>query len=314
MNATGHDVILFPGQGSQEQNMGRDAAEANLEAMELWKKAEKLSGADLRGVYWDGGGDDMARTRYLQPALTVVNITLWMAAREKLSPLCAAGHSLGEFAALAAARAIRPEEALETTALRGRLMEEADPEGRGSMAAVLKLDTDTVLDIVAQAREASGAILIPANFNTPVQLVISGEQAALEAAAGLVKEHKGRYVPLPVRGAFHSPLMEEAAKELAGRLRKLDWRKPTFPVLSNVTGKPEQDPDALCGVMVRQMTSSVLWTSIVREAWAMGGRRFVELGPKGVLTRMLQPNLKGFVNGENCETVSVSTLDAVETL
>ena len=191
-------AVLFPGQGSQEPGMGRDVAEASKEAMELWKKAEQISGLPLRAVYWES--DDAA---LLQPALTVVNVTLWQALSGKLSPACAAGHSLGEYSALAAAGALSPESTLELVSLRGKLMADADPDGKGGM----------VNEIAKAAAEATGEILIVANHNTPAQFVISGTKAAVEAALPLVKEKKGRAVPLPVSGAFHSPLMDTAAQE-----------------------------------------------------------------------------------------------------
>ena len=188
-------AVLFPGQGSQEPGMGRDAAEASKEAMELWKKAEQISGLPLRAVYWES--DDaalMADTKHLQPALTVVNVTLWQALSGKLSPACAAGHSLGEYSALAAAGALI-ESTLELVSLRGKLMADADPDGKGGMAAILKLNREAVNEIAKAAAEATGEILIVANHNTPAQFVISGTKAA-EAALPLVKEKKGRAAPV----------------------------------------------------------------------------------------------------------------------
>ena len=182
-------AVLFPGQGSQEPGMGRDVAEASKEAMELWKKAEQISGFPLRAVYWES--DDaalMADTKHLQPALTVVNVTLWQALSRKLSPACAAGHSLGEYSALAAAGALSLESTLELVSLRGKLMADADPDGKGGMAAILKLNREAVSEIAKAAAEATGEILIVANHNTPAQFVISGNKAAVEAALPLVKE------------------------------------------------------------------------------------------------------------------------------
>ena len=150
-------AVLFPGQGSQEPGMGRDVAEASKEAMELWKKAEQISGLPLRAVYWES--DDaalMADTKHLQPALTVVNVTLWQALSGKLSPACAAGHSLGEYSALAAAGALSPESTLELVSLRGKLMADADPDGKGGMAAILKLNREAVNEIAKAAAEAVG--------------------------------------------------------------------------------------------------------------------------------------------------------------
>jgi [acyl-carrier-protein] S-malonyltransferase len=283
-------AILFPGQGSQEQGMGRDVAEAMPEAMELWTFAEKESGLPLREIYWDGGDGDMADTRALQPALTVTNLSLWLACRARLAPVAAAGHSLGEFAALAASGALDGPDAIRAVCLRGRLMAEAGGEGHG-MAAVVKLDQATVEGMVDRAAADTGRELRIANYNSPAQFVISGEAEPLAAAAALVKEAKGRAIPLAVSGAFHSPLMGEAASEFAAFLAGLAWRAPEFLVYHNATALPEPDPAGILPVMQRQMTSSVLWIQTLQALWLAGVRRFVEVGPKNVLTKLLTPNL-----------------------
>ena len=291
-------AVLFPGQGSQEPGMGRDVAEASKEAMELWKKAEQISGLPLRAVYWES--DDaalMADTKHLQPALTVVNVTLWQALSGKLSPACAAGHSLGEYSALAAAGALSPESTLELVSLRGKLMADADPDGKGEIAKA--------------AAEATGEILIVANHNTPAQFVISGTKAAVEAALPLVKEKKGRAVPLPVSGAFHSPLMDTAAQELAKALNKMTWSRPRFPVYSNVTGKAVTDGESLRELATVQMISSVLWIDTIANQWHDGIRSWVEVGPKGTLSRMVKPILDAVPVEEEVAITAVGSLEGV---
>lgn len=282
--------ILFPGQGSQEKGMGRDVAEADSAALDLWKLAERESGLPLREIYWDGEEADMADTRALQPALTVVNLTLWMAVKDKFAPAATAGHSLGEFASLGAAGVLDVEDCVRAVTLRGRLMAESGGAGHG-MAAVVKLPQDKVEEIVAEAVKQSGAELRVANYNTPAQFVISGEKEALDAAEPLVKEARGRAIRLAVSGAFHSPLIGEAADEFAAFLEGLAWREPAFPVFHNATALPEPDPADILAVMQRQMTSSVLWVQTVQAMRALGVNDFVEVGPKGVLTKMLKPNL-----------------------
>lgn len=292
-------AFLFPGQGSQELNMGRDVAEAQASAMDLWILAEKHSGLKLREIYW-GAPDatpapEMSDTKALQPALTVVNVSLWLALKDKpaaQSPVAAAGHSLGEFAALAAAGVLSVEDTVKAVCERGKLMANAGKEGHG-MAAVVKLPLQTVEQIVDKASKQSGAFLRIANHNSPAQFVISGEKPALELAAALVKEAKGRAVPLAVSGAFHSPLMSEPANAFATVLDDLRWQRAAFPVCMNVTGQPESDPGILKTLLAAQMTSSVLWTTTMQGLYAMGARRFVEVGPKGVLAKLVGQNLEG---------------------
>jgi [acyl-carrier-protein] S-malonyltransferase len=300
--------VLFPGQGSQEKGMGRDVAEADSQAMELWKKAEKISGVRLREIYWDGAEVEMARTEYLQPALTAVNLSLWMQLAGKLPgvgrELRLAGHSLGEYSALAAAEVLSIDAILELVCLRGKLMAAADPDGKGKMAALLKLTLEQVEELVAEAREKTQAELLVANYNSPGQFVISGAAAAVAACEPLVRERKGRSVPLPVSGAFHSPLMAEANRELVGYMSKLDWRKAKHPVYCNVSGAPTQDAGELKALLSKQMTSSVQWIKIIAAQWEDGVRTWREVGPKSVLTRLLKANLDGREGEWTGESVS----------
>jgi [acyl-carrier-protein] S-malonyltransferase len=291
--------------------MGRDVAEGRDEAMDLWLFAEQESGLPLREIYWDGESGDMADTRALQPALTVVNLSLWLAARDRLAPVAAAGHSLGEFAALAASGALDGRDAIRAVCLRGRLMAEAGGAGHG-MAAVVKLDQTEVERIVDQAASDTGRELRIANYNSPGQFVISGEREPLNAAAVLVKEAKGRAIPLAVSGAFHSPLISEAAAEFAAFLAGLTWKSPTFLVHHNATALPEPDPAGIALVMQRQMTSSVLWIQTIQAMWLAGVRHFVEIGPKNVLTKLLAPNLKDMA--EEWTSATIGSLEQAETL
>lgn len=280
-------AVVFPGQGSQEKGMGRAAAEAFPEVMELWKQAERAAAAPLRGIYWDGEDQDMAQTRYLQPAMTVATLGLWIIGHERLRADCLAGHSLGEFAALAAAQVLKIPAVLELTALRGRLMGEAGLTQNGKMAAVLKLSREQVLEIVAEIQGKSDQELRIANDNSPSQFVLSGEADLVVRACALVKERMGRAVPLAVSGAFHSSLMLEPAHEFAKALAKMDWRTPKIPVFFNVSAKTESDPESIQALMERQMISSVLWTQTVEAQWRSGARTWIELGPKGVLSRLV---------------------------
>ena len=318
-------ALLFPGQGSQELNMGRDVAEAQSSARDLWLLAEKHSGLKLREIYWtsaESGAEatppaEMSDTRALQPALTVVNVSLWLALKDKAAGLQitgAVGHSLGEFSALAAAGVLGVEEVVKAVCERGKLMANAGPAegatGHG-MAAVLKLPLATVEQIVDKAAKQSGAFLRIANHNSPAQFVISGERPALDAASALVKEAKGRAVPLAVSGAFHSPLMSEPANAFAKVLEGLRWQPAAFPVCMNVTGRLERDPGVLKAMLTAQMTSSVLWTVTMQSLYAAGARRFVELGPKNVLSKLAPQNLEGV---EDAIAQSAGGLDALMAL
>lgn len=306
-------ALLFPGQGSQESGMGRALAEQHIEAMELWKKAERISGLPLRGIYWEGDETAMSDTRALQPALTVVNLALWQQLASRFAPAGTAGHSLGEYSSLAAAGALSVESALEITSLRGRLMAETDPDGKGAMAAVLKLDATNVQVIVEEAKAITNEILLVANYNTPTQLVVSGTKVAVEQVVTLAKEHKGRAIPLKVSGAFHSPLMEEAARELRPSLEKAVWQRPRFAVYCNIHGKAVTDGESLRQCMLNQMTSSVRWVDTMTQQWQDGLHRWVEVGPKAVLSKMVAPCLEGLLpEGQSANTLCISNAEGIE--
>ena len=286
-------ILLFPGQGSQLPGMGRDVAEAMPDAMALWKRAEHISGLPLREIFWDGDEQAMSDTRALQPALTVVNLSLWNALAGRVHPCGTAGHSLGEFCSLAAANVLSPDTVLELTTLRGRLMAEADPEGKGAMAAILKLDLSAVEALIDEASASTGELLRIANYNTPGQFVVSGTKTAVAEAGRLAKERKGRAVELKVSGAFHSPMMAEANRELAPLLRKAVWNRPKFPVYCNAHGLALNDGESIREAVLVQMTSSVQWIDTLRHQYTDGARYWLELGPKAVLGKMVGACLSG---------------------
>lgn len=308
-------ALLFSGQGSQCQGMGRDLAEADPEAMAYWKEAERVSGLPLREIFWEGDQESMNDTRALQPALTVANLNLWRAFSARhpdLAPAACAGHSLGEFSALAAAGVISPQSALEITALRGRLMADADPEGKGAMAAIVKLDDAAVLDIVAEAGRETGELIVAANYNTPAQTVISGAKNAVAAACKKARDLKGRGVELMVSGAFHSPMMEEANKKLAPLLEKIQWRDPIFPVYSNGDGKPISDGGTAKQSMLRQMISPVYWVNLIRNLYLAGVRWWMEISPRAVLGKMVGPSLAGIAG--QCENLHVDLINSLSSM
>lgn len=283
-------ALLFSGQGAQELGMGRDLAEQNQEIMELWKKAERISKIPLRGIYWEGG-ENMDDTRRLQPALTVVNFGFWMELSSRVKPAATAGHSLGEYVSLAAAGVLKFEDVLELVTLRGRLMAEADPGGMGAMAAIVKLDRAGAEALVSAVRVELGEEpdkgLRIANYNTPTQFVASGSKKAIETLVINARELKARAIPLAVSGAFHSPYMAEAAKEMAIAVNKADFSKPRFPVYCNASGKPAADAAAVKAQLLKQMTSSVYWIDTIQNMFQAGMTSFVECSPKNVLGKMV---------------------------
>lgn len=310
----GEPALLFAGQGAQEQGMGRDLAEADSEAMEYWKEGERASGLPLREIYWEGSGEELNDTRALQPALTVANFSLWRALskRHGIKPAACAGHSLGEFSALAAAGAISPKSALEITSLRGRLMAEADPEGKGSMAAIVKLEEPVVAQIVRDCSNATGEVLVEANFNTPLQTVVSGAKNAVAMACKKAKELKGRGVELRVSGAFHSPLMEEANRELLPVLEKTEWSDPRFPVYCNVDGLPTMSGEAAKKNIMLQMISPVFWVNLLRNLYLAGIRWWMEVSPRAVLGKMVGPSLAGIAG--QCDSLRVDIINSLSSV
>ena len=224
-----------------------------------------------------------------------------------------AGHSLGEFSALAASEALSVDAVIEAVALRGRLMAEADPNGTGAMAAAMKMKLEAVEAVVADVAEATGEMIRIANYNTPGQFVLSGTKTAIAEAGAKIKEQRGRAIPLNVSGAFHSPLMADAAKELSGYFAKLSWNTPKYPIYCNVTGTPATTAAELQDIMPQQMTSSVFWIDTITNQFNAGVRNFVEVGPKGVLSKMLGQILKPVCDSSEWNATTLGNLEAVET-
>lgn len=281
--------ILFPGQGAQADGMGRKLAESSKDAMDLWKTAEKYCGHDLRGIYWDSQDTTlMAHTNTLQPAITVVNLALFLHLQKVLTPAAFAGHSLGEFSALAAAKVLSINDVLEAVALRGRLMQEADPEKIGTMYAILRLNSEQVEGLCKDAREKTGKLVRLANYNTPTQFAISGHRDAIEELVEHVRPMGGKAVPLSVSGAFHTSLMAEASTEFSKFLDNLDWNKAFAPIYCNTSAQPLVSAEEIHAQVRKQMVSSVLWTDTIVNQWNAGVNSWVEFGPQGVLSRMVK--------------------------
>ena len=279
-------AVLFPGQGSQFLGMGKEFLETDPAARTLMGMAEKISGFPLVRLCQDGPMEELTRTVHLQPAMTVMNLICWQAlAKAGVKPAFFAGHSLGEYGALAAAGIVSAEETLGLVTERGRLMEREAAANPGGMQAVVKLPIETVRGIVESAK-AAGKITV-ANHNSAEQIVISGEEAALAAAAPLVKEKGGKAIPLKVSGAWHSELIAGAVPDFEAAMAKVTFNAPATPVLFNVTAASESDPAAIRQIMARQIASTVRWLEIVERLMAEEVRVFIEVGPKTVLTGLL---------------------------
>lgn len=285
---TSKSAVIFPGQGSQEKGMGRDIAEAYPEVLELWKKAENKAAAPLREIYWEGDEEAMKQTQYQQPALVVASLGVWQLLSSSIRPEYFAGHSIGEYTALIATGVLDLQDGLELVSLRGRLMSEAGKSSSGKMAAILKLDQEMVQQIVDQKSESIREPILIANYNSPYQLVISGAPSAVDMAMDLAKQNKGRAIPLPVSGAFHSSLMQEPARELAKVMERFQWKSPTVPIHLNTTAREETDIDKLLHCMQKQMISPVYWSQLIGDQFDKGVRKWWELGPKKVLRDLVK--------------------------
>ncbi len=269
-------AYIFPGQGSQFPGMAQDLYPLHRELME---KANSILGFRITDVMFEGSADELKATRVTQPAIFIHSVVLACCSGLE-APAMAAGHSLGEFSALAAAGAMDFEDALRLVAVRASAMQKCCEQVPGTMAAIIKLPTETIEEICASC----SGIVVPANYNCDGQVVISGEaEAVAEACAKMKEAGAKRALPLAVSGAFHSPLMEPASLELAEAIDKTPFRVPACPVYQNVTALPATDPAVIKENLLRQLTSPVRWTQTVQNMVADGADYFLEIGPGTVL-------------------------------
>jgi [acyl-carrier-protein] S-malonyltransferase len=297
----GGTAVLFPGQGAQEVGMGRGLAEAFPEAAELFERAEDVLGVPLRRICWEGPEEELTRTENAQPALLLHGYAVWSLLPDpvRASTTVAAGHSLGEFTAYLAADALSFEDALRLVRRRGELMAASE---EGTMAAVLGLDDD---EVEAVCGETEG-VVVPANFNAPGQVVVSGATDAVERAGKRAREAGGRVVELDVSGAFHSPLMEVARDGLEEALREVEIRPPRFPVVANAAARPVEDPGTARELLVEQLTSPVRWVAGVEAMRSRRPGRWLELGPGRVLAGLMRRI------DRSVDVVSVGTAEDVD--
>ena len=301
-------AFVFPGQGSQFPGMCKDLYDAHAEAREMCQTANRLLGFSLTDVMFDGSADDLKQTKVTQPAVFLHSVVAQRLMTIE-QPDMVAGHSLGEFSALVACGALRFEDALLLVSARAQAMQAACEANPGTMAAVLGLPDEKVVEICEKISSneapslegrAGGGVVVAANFNCPGQIVISGEIEAVDAACVALKEAGARRaLKLPVGGAFHSPLMQPAAEDLKAAILKTDFHKPFCPIYQNVTAKAETEPGIIRENLLKQLTAPVRWTQSVQNMIAdanngnygnneNNGVAFYEFGPGDVLKGMIR--------------------------
>jgi [acyl-carrier-protein] S-malonyltransferase len=277
-------AYIFPGQGSQKPGMGQSLYNEIVDSRALFKKANEILNFDITELMFEGTSADLLQTRVTQPAIFIHSVILALTTKSFNPDVCA-GHSLGEFSALAASNSISFEDGLKLVSIRANAMQKACQNTKGTMAAILGL-TDEIIE--SSCNNVDG-IVKPANYNCPGQLVISGEIKAVEKACEILKE-KGakRALILPVSGAFHSELMNSAVDELKKGIDETKFRKPNCPIYQNFTGKSEQDPLKIKKNLLSQLTGAVLWNQSINKMIKDGVKEFYEVGPGNTLQGLIR--------------------------
>lgn len=282
-------AFVFPGQGSQSLGMLADIAAAHPSIIDTFAEASAGAGVDLWALAQQGPEAQLGQTEFTQPALLAASIALWRLwqAQGGAQPAVLSGHSLGEYSALVAAGALSLHDGARLVRLRGQLMQAACPAGVGGMAAVLGADDALVAEVCQQA--AQGQVLVPANFNSPGQIVIGGDAAAVDRALALLAERGVRKaVKLAVSVPSHTPLMRDAADQLAAAIADVAWHPPALPVVHNVDAAVHQGADAISQALVKQLYLPVQWTGCVQQLAAMGVTCVAECGPGKVLSGLIK--------------------------
>jgi len=281
-------AFLFPGQGSQAVGMGRELASLHPAAQQAFDEADAALGFKLSALCWEGPEEKLKLTEITQPAILTVSVAAWRVLESKgIRPRAVAGHSLGEYSAHVAAGTLTFADAVRTVHSRGRYMQEAVPVGVGAMAAILGLPLDALATVCQEA--AQGDVVAPANINSPDQVVISGNKAAVERAAELAKQRGAkRAVMLQVSAPFHCSLMQPAQDRLAQHLHTLTFTTMTCTVICNVDARALASPDDARDALIRQVTGAVQWEKSMRAMFALGIEKFVEVGPGKVLCGLMR--------------------------
>ena len=288
-------AYIFPGQGAQFPGMGKDLFENSKIAHQLFNDANEILGFKISDVMFNGSADDLKQTSVTQPAIFLHSVILAMCTENGITPDMVAGHSLGEFSALVVNKSISFEDGLKLVSVRANAMQKACENNPGTMAAVLGLE-DNLVEKICQ--EING-VVVAANYNCPGQLVISGELNAIESACEKLKESGARRaLVLPVGGAFHSPLMEEAKKELEDAINKTVFSDPICPIYQNVSGLPYSSEIEIKENLISQLTSPVKWTHSINQMVEDGAKEFIEVGPGRVLQGLVR-KINGDINSSS---------------
>lgn len=279
------NAYVFPGQGSQFPGMGKDLYESSSQAKEMFEKANEILGFRITDIMFNGTEEQLKQTNVTQPAIFLHSVIL-AAISQDFNPDMVAGHSLGEFSALVSAKALQFEDGLRLVAKRAEAMQKACEINPSTMAAILGLEDVRVEDI---CRSIEDEVVVPANYNCPGQLVISGTNKGIEIACQKMKEAGAkRALPLPVGGAFHSPLMDPAKTELEAAIKETVFSKPICPVYQNVDAQPATDVETIKINLIAQLTAPVRWTQSVESMVEDGAKNFIECGPGKVLQGLVK--------------------------
>ena len=279
-------AFVCPGQGAQFVGMGKDLYENNPVAKEMFDKANEILGFNITDLMFNGTDEDLRQTKVTQPAIFLHSVILAKTMGDDFNPDMVAGHSLGEFSALVAAGALSFEDGLRLVSARAQAMQKACEKTPSTMAAVLALPDAKVEELCASVTEG---VVVPANYNCPGQIVISGSIEGVDAAcAKMLEAGAKRALKLKVGGAFHSPLMEPARAELADAIAHTDFHAPKCPVYQNVNAEPQTDPETIKKNLIAQLTAPVRWTQTIQNMIAAGADTFVEVGPGAVLQGLVK--------------------------